>query len=281
MNAIKNLVFFATIAAVIIVSAAIWWSRNIYDEAAESGFSRTVRETLYEYRDRREPRIILKPDNKQLPDPYSDYENLTVDWFTKKSPAWDAALADLKGKPDLQYLEVGAYEGRSLIWMLKNVLTHPTARATVIDLFIDSIDRDNNYSFSPELQARYYANLAQAGGTEKTTTLVGYSQIKLRELPLDFYDVIYIDGSHYGPDVLEDAVLAQRLLKPGGFLIFDDYRWFIGASKLRRSKDAVKIFLEYFGEQFVVLHNQYQMILKKVPPEPVDQGFDWPKLNPS
>lgn len=280
MNAIKNLVFFGAIAALGIMSAAIWWTQNVYDESAESGLSRTVRESLYKYRDRNEPRIILTPDNKQLPDPYTDYDSLTVDWFTKKSPAWDAALADLKGKPNLQYLEVGAYEGRSLIWMLKNVLTHPTSRATVIDLFYDSVERNNVWTYSPELRARYDANLAQAGGTEKTTTLVGFSQNRLRELPLGFYDVIYIDGSHFGPDVLEDAVLAQRLLKPGGFLIFDDYRWFVGASKIRRSKDAVNIFLEYFGEQFEILHNEYQMILQKVEPDEFDQGFDWPKLRP-
>ena len=36
------------------------------------------------------------------------------------------------------------------------------------------------------------------------------------------YDIIYIDGSHEARDVLEDAVLAYRLLKIGGLLIFDD-----------------------------------------------------------
>ena len=37
------------------------------------------------------------------------------------------------------------------------------------------------------------------------------------------FDLIYIDASHYAPDVLSDAVLAFKLLKPGGILIFDDY----------------------------------------------------------
>ena len=50
----------------------------------------------------------------------------------------------------------------------------------------------------------------------------------LRRLPLESFDIIYIDGSHAVNDVLEDAVLSFRLLKPEGILIFDDYRW-VGA----------------------------------------------------
>jgi hypothetical protein len=41
-------------------------------------------------------------------------------------------------------------------------------------------------------------------------------------LPFDF---IYIDGSHMRVDVLLDAVLAWQLLKPGGFMVLDDYEW--------------------------------------------------------
>jgi hypothetical protein len=38
-------------------------------------------------------------------------------------------------------------------------------------------------------------------------------------------DFIYVDGSHQAADVLSDAVLAWKLLKEGGVLIFDDYLW--------------------------------------------------------
>lgn len=141
-----------------------------------------------------------------------DYE-FTVNWFTHNIPVWQNVLAPFKGKPNVNYLEIGVYEGRSAIWMLENVLTHPTARLTGIDVF------------EGPLKARYLANLDRSGFSDKTTTITDYSQLALRELPFDSYDIIYVDGSHAKDDALEDAILCWRLLKDGGVLIFDDYRW--------------------------------------------------------
>ncbi len=39
------------------------------------------------------------------------------------------------------------------------------------------------------------------------------------------FDVVYVDASHMAGDVLSDAVLAWKLLAPGGIMIFDDYAW--------------------------------------------------------
>jgi predicted O-methyltransferase YrrM len=47
----------------------------------------------------------------------------------------------------------------------------------------------------------------------------------LRSIEEPTYDFIYIDGDHTAEGVLQDAVLAWRLLKPGGIMAFDDYLW--------------------------------------------------------
>ena len=39
------------------------------------------------------------------------------------------------------------------------------------------------------------------------------------------FDLIYIDGSHSAKDVLLDSLLAWRLLRPGGAMVWDDYEW--------------------------------------------------------
>ena len=39
------------------------------------------------------------------------------------------------------------------------------------------------------------------------------------------FDLVYIDGSHSAKDVLLDSLLAWRLLRPGGAMIWDDYEW--------------------------------------------------------
>jgi predicted O-methyltransferase YrrM len=193
-----------------------------------------------------------------------DYE-FTIDWFSRNIPAWKWAMAPYVGRPGLQYLEVGMYEGRSVVWMLENVLTHPTARVTGLDLFWDLTE------YSPELYARFESNIRLACGEDKITTYVGFSQEELRKLPLYTYDIIYIDGSHAGPHVLEDAVLSLRLLKDGGLIIFDDYFWnsddpkyeLSSDTELRGPKLAIDTFLKFFGEQFQVIYKKDQVMLVK------------------
>ena len=188
------------------------------------------------------------------PDEYlQDYE-FTSDWFSPSIPVWEAALASFKGKPDIRYLEIGLYEGRSALWMLENILTHPTARMTGLDIF------------ESEVKARYFGNIGLSGAADKVTTLIGYSQVTLRSLPLDSFDIVYIDGSHDENDVFEDAALSWRLLKKGGILIFDDYRWaryLPGRHKIGVPKLAIDAFYRCFEPQLEVLHKSNQLVLRK------------------
>ena len=85
----------------------------------------------------------------------------------------------------------------------------------------------------------------------------------MRKLPIDHYDIIYIDGAHNAPAVLEDAVLAFRLLKAGGVLIFDDYRFWATSPKMKSPRYAIDTFLKFFGDQVDVLHTGSQMILQR------------------
>lgn len=39
------------------------------------------------------------------------------------------------------------------------------------------------------------------------------------------FDLIYVDGSHHGDDVMLDVVLFFEHLKVGGVMILDDYLW--------------------------------------------------------
>ena len=199
--------------------------------------------------DRFEPRIRLAP----LPGatPYSKDYDFSEDWFTFHIAVWNNALASFKGKPNIHYLEIGLYEGRSAIWMLENILTHPSARLTGIDIF------------SGAVKERFLANVERSGATDKVTTIIGYSQVELRKLSLGSFDVIYIDGSHRADDVLEDAVLSWRLLKEGGVLIFDDYRWNLHWPPEERPKIALNAFRKFYGRHFEVIHDDYQLIMRK------------------
>src|SRR3990167_4115691 len=59
---------------------------------------------------------------------YHQSYQFTSDMFTARIPVWAKVLEPWKGRANIRYLEVGTYEGGSAIWMLENILTHPTAR---------------------------------------------------------------------------------------------------------------------------------------------------------
>lgn len=205
----------------------------------------------------------VSPDTKGIGSnkPYrKDYQFRpeTVGFFSPKIPVWERVLEKYKGKPDLQYLEVGLFEGRAALWMLENVLTHPTARLRGIDPFFDSGE-----SGGPSYEDVFYSNLKMSRLAEKTVITKGFSQIELRKLPLASFDIIYIDGSHDIADCLEDAVISFRLLREGGTLIFDDYS--LGAKTYStgdKPRLAVDTFFAFFSNHFEIVYSNAQVILR-------------------
>jgi predicted O-methyltransferase YrrM len=105
--------------------------------------------------------------------------------------------------------------------------------------------------------ALFDLNMAKTGAGQRVRKLVGVSQEILRRLPLGAFDFIYVDGSHAGDDVLEDAVLSYRLLKSGGLLVFDDY------GSLTSASEAIDAFRNLFAERFELVHKGYQLTLRK------------------
>lgn len=202
----------------------------------------------------RGPQLAAKgPSVPAAPD--RGYE-FSTDWFSYNIPIWEKALAPYRGKPELNYLEIGVFEGRSCVWMLENILTDSTARLTGMDVFLDVP------------KSRFLANIERTGAANKVNLIVGSSQKELRKLPLESFDIIYIDGSHSADDVLEDAILSWRLLKEGGLLIFDDYAWVMPYEEAGKPKLAIDIFNKIYGKHFVVVHCGYQVIMRKHTAEP-------------
>ena len=180
---------------------------------------------------------------------YKKNYDFTQDWFTMRIPKWREVLKPFQGQLNIHYLEIGVFEGRSAIWMLENILTHPTARITCLDV---------------RFNARFLSNLKLSGFLDKATMIKGRSQITLRTLPLNSYDIVYIDGSHTAPDVLADAVLSWSLLKKGGIMIFDDYLWEWDLPPQERPKIAIEAFLRIHKNELQKLHQGYQIIVKKM-----------------
>lgn len=178
----------------------------------------------------------------------------TRDWFSRCVPSWTRLLANFAGRPGIEVLEIGSFEGRSAIWLLENILTHPTARITCIDPFR-----------LPWKEMRFNYNMRASGKGAQLTKRKGASQDVLHELRGGAYDIIYIDGSHRAGDVMLDTLLCWRLLKPEGVLIFDDYPLQREKPVSRRPGLAIDVFLELFAGQYELLHKEYQVAVRKLP----------------
>jgi predicted O-methyltransferase YrrM len=184
--------------------------------------------------------------------------NFTLDstfrGFIRQIPVWKKVLRPFKGKPNIHYLEIGVNQGRSAIWVLENILTHPTSTLAGIDIFPEGTD----------WKEKYLSNLDMSGFAHKATTIEGFSQIKLRSLPLNSFDIIYIDGDHKADGVLADAVLSWDLLKAGGILIFDDYLWFKEhLPDELRPQIAIDSFITAYRNSIEVVHRGNQVFIRK------------------
>jgi predicted O-methyltransferase YrrM len=206
--------------------------------------SEETRKELQEYLDR-------NPAYRQI-GPY----RFSSDWMSKCESDWRTMLAPLMGKPDLGVLEIGSFEGRSALWLLENVLTHPTSRIVCVDLF------DGAYG------EVFDENIAASGAADRVEKLAGSSGRVLRSLPPEpAFDFIYIDGSHQPLDVLEDAVLSWRLLRPGGLMTFDDYEMaahrLANFAKIARPDIGIDAFLSAAAGQFDVVLKGFQVTVCK------------------
>jgi glycosyltransferase involved in cell wall biosynthesis len=189
----------------------------------------------------------------------------TQDWFSINIPIWEKFIAKFANLSNLNFLEIGSWEGRATCWLLDRILTDKSSRITCIDTFAGAIEHQTlGEKFLNSVELRFDYNINQSGSKDKVKKIVGFSQEILRELPLNSYDFIYIDGSHIAPEVLEDTVLAWRLLKEKGMLVFDDYQWNMYRDKPTfHPRLAIDSFLTVFQDHINIIHIGYQVIIEK------------------
>ncbi|MUL35553.1 class I SAM-dependent methyltransferase [Gloeocapsopsis dulcis] len=190
----------------------------------------------------------------------------TQDWFSRNIAVWEQHLFKFANVPDLNMLEIGSWEGRSTCWLIENVLTHETASITCIDTFEGSVEHklwfDNSYITS--IEERFDFNINKTGCPEKVKKIVGNSKEVLKTLPLNYYDLLYIDGSHLACDVLEDAVMSWGLVKVGGTIVFDDYDFTFADNPAQNTKVAIDSFITVFSHKLKIIHQGYQVIIEKI-----------------
>ncbi len=193
-----------------------------------------------------------------------DYE-FTQDWFSEKNPEkvviqFEEFLSEFKGKPCM-FLEIGSFEGMSTIWMLENILTEESSQIFCIDAWAE---------WTGDAFVRFVSNINKTGFRNKVHIVKGDSSEELRVFPNHYFDFIYVDGNHDEKAVIKDAIGSFRVLKRGGIIAFDDYLLGVrypnshGSKAMNGSaKKAIDYFIETFKDELDVIHNDYQLWIRK------------------
>ena len=154
-------------------------------------------------------------------------------WFDKNKTIWSQLFQQLN---PTRILEVGSYEGKSTTFIVESLASLNDIEIHCVDSWEGGIEhKQGGYveSNMPEVETRFKHNMKIAmNKSSRTVKLKLHKGLSNKELPTlvandmqEYFDFIYIDGSHQAPDVLLDAILGFELLRIGGIIVFDDYLW--------------------------------------------------------
>ena len=185
----------------------------------------------------------------------------TVNWFeTTARSTWDWLIPQIKPR---KILEIGSYEGASACYLIQRLAQEFPIEIHCIDPWISYYEL-SGYDMNAA-ESRFHQNTKHAiASVPHPVTLSvhkAYSKICLAQLLSqgykNYFDFIYVDGSHNAPEVLTDAVLSFQLLRVGGVMAFDDYLWFenlpYGKDPLRCPKPAIDAFVNINYRQLNVI----------------------------
>lgn len=179
----------------------------------------------------------------------------TSDWTTSHAKNWSAWLAEFAGEPCVG-LEVGVFEARSSAWFMERICTHPRSCLVAIDPWGER-SRPNR-----EILDRAYGRRYQFHAERAEDCLSRWHGAGFR------FDWIYLDGGKEAARVLEQSVLAWRMLRPGGVLIWDDYawQWTEGCQCARPAQPpgpAIDAFLDIFAAELELVAKAWQVCVRK------------------
>ncbi len=207
-----------------------------------------------------------------------DNFKFTNTWFNDAAKnQWEKLISQIKPK---KILEIGSYEGASTCYLIEKLALENPIEIHCIDAWSIEMGEESDYKHygsnidmsAVESRFRQNTKLAIEKSPKKVNLTIdkGFSDVQLSKLlsngKKNYFDFIYIDGSHLGPDVLCDAVLSFRLLKVNGVMAFDDYLWPSANKNLTRiPKMAIDSFVNLYSEKIAIFNAPlYQIYLKKI-----------------
>lgn len=177
----------------------------------------------------------------------------TRKWFRfRNRVTWSTFLPN-RFPPTYYYnaIQIGVFEGMDLVWCMQNCFYHPHSRIIAIDPWME-LDENWPQAKMERVHRRAIGNLSpwerqiqiiQGKSQEYLPRLIGEGEttIKGKKVAVGEFDLVVIDGLHRSWAVEQDAENALKLLKPGGWMLFDDVR--NRMAKMRHVRQGIDRFL--------------------------------------
>ena len=203
-----------------------------------------------------------------------DNYEFTNKWFENKAKQiWTQILNQTKPK---KILEIGSYEGASTCYLIDTLsLHHDAFEINAIDTWDGGIEHKEMKINMKLVEERFKKNTSLAiKKSKKSIELITHKAKSINALSKliiskqsNYFDFIYIDGSHMASDVLSDAILSFELLKINGIMGFDDYLWKLPNTDnlLTNPKIAIDTFTNIFSFRIQILVTlNHQVYIKKI-----------------
>jgi predicted O-methyltransferase YrrM len=180
----------------------------------------------------------------------------TADWFTEKTGPWlEHVVPRFRGRPNTRWLEVGVYEGLSVLWILDNILTGGGSLIVCVDFF------DPAPAWAKLWGNVDYVKLFDENTADRPNVirLKGASNDVLPILGKEKFHGVYLDAGHKRDILTRDLELIWPLIEGDGLLICDDYR----CDKQPEAGPAIDAFLSRDDVRHEVLFKDFQIIVRK------------------
>lgn len=189
---------------------------------------------------------------------------LSTDWFSGNIPFWLAMIDeyDLR-RTSIKVLEIGSWEGLSSYFILSQM---PHALLTCVDTWEGADEHKSliatNAATLSQIEQTFDSNLSTF-----TSRLIKYKGTSFSffnsNTHRNYYDLIYIDGSHHCDDVIIDALKCFEMLKMGGIMVFDDYFWRYYPKASDNPAAGINLFLRVKKGGYKIIRLYYQIAIIK------------------
>ena len=156
-----------------------------------------------------------------------------------------------------RYLEIGSFEGLSSLFILSY---WKNADITCVDTWQTSEDESQVLDFNfKSVEKKFDSNLHDFCFKKiKNTSELAFKQLS----KVDSFDYIYIDGSHNGIDIFNDALASFKILNVGGIIIFDDITNIYKEIEMQ-PHDAFEKFYSLYKKKIKILYLKNIAVIKK------------------